>query len=42
LEVFKGGDESPDLFLQIIKYFVLSPVEKNYITKIEMELKKSE
>ena len=27
---------------QIIKYYVLSPVEKNYISKIEAELKKSE
>ena len=32
----------PPPFQQIIKYYVLSPVEKNYINKIEEELKKSE
>ena len=36
------GNDSPDNFLQIIKFYVLSPVEKNYISKIEAELKKSE
>jgi coiled-coil domain-containing protein 63/114 len=32
---------SSDMFLQIIKYFVLSPVEKNYINRIEQELRDS-
>ena len=32
----------PNKNKQIIKYYVLSPVEKNYISKIEAELKKSE
>ena len=27
-----------DIFLNIIKYFVLSPVEKNYIQKIQEDL----
>lgn len=32
---------SSDTFLKIIKYFVLSPVEKSYINKIESELMES-
>ena len=30
-----------DTFLAIIKYFILSPVEKNYIQKIQDELAES-
>ena len=30
-----------DIFLNIIKFFVLSPVEKNYIQKIQDELLES-
>ena len=32
---------SSELFLKIIKYYVLSPVEKSYINKIEAELMES-
>lgn len=31
-----------ECFLQIIKFFILSPIEKKYITNIEMEVKRSE
>ncbi|KRX11156.1 hypothetical protein PPERSA_10923 [Pseudocohnilembus persalinus] len=47
LELLVEGDGeieafSSDTFLEIIKYFVLSTVEKNYINKIEQELNRSE
>ncbi|KAL4455296.1 hypothetical protein ABPG74_012448 [Tetrahymena malaccensis] len=42
LERLESGDDSSDNFLQIIKYYVLSPVEKSYIAKIEQELQKSQ
>jgi hypothetical protein len=42
-EQWRNEVEKPhDIFLNIIKYFVLSPVEKNYIQKIQDELLESE
>jgi len=42
MEEFEQGSASQnDLFLKIVKFFVLSPVEKTYITKIEAEIQES-
>lgn len=32
----------PEMVLRLIKFFVVSPVEKSYIVKIEKELKEDE
>ncbi|EGR31553.1 hypothetical protein IMG5_107730 [Ichthyophthirius multifiliis] len=42
LDQLENTEQPSDVFLQIIKYYVLSPVEKSYINKIEQELKKSQ
>ena len=32
----------PEILLKLIKYYIVSPVEKSYIVKIEKELKEDE